>query len=96
MGLSGEESRALEEMDARLSREDPELDALLSGASSARGRGPRGRDGLLQVWLMLMLLTCAVFMMGIVLMLSSGEYACADAQSRSCENPADAKVRLQR
>lgn len=95
MGLSGEESRALEEMDARLSREDPELDALLSG-SSARGRGPHGRDGALQVWLMLMLLTCAVFMMGIVLMLSSGEYVCADAQSRSCENPADAEVRLQR
>ncbi len=95
MGLSGEESRALEEMDARLSREDPELDALLSG-SSARRRRPRGRDGALQVWLMLMLLTCAVFMMGVVLMLTSGEYVCADAQSRSCEKPADAEVRLQR
>jgi len=81
MGLSREERRALEELEKRLALDEPELDALLSGNA-----GPHRRRGsAMQVWLMLMLLTCAILMMGIVLLITTGERECPGVPFGSCE-----------
>lgn len=85
MSLSPEERRALEELERRLIVEAPELDALL--AAPADHEAPGGRS-VLQVWCMLVLLTCAVFMMGVVVLLTSGGTGCSGLQVSSCEQPA--------
>ncbi|MEV4570660.1 DUF3040 domain-containing protein [Nonomuraea sp. NPDC049419] len=81
MGLSREERRALEDLEKRLALDEPELDALLSGSVGSSLR----RRSAVHVWLMLMLLTCAIFMMGIVLLLTTGERECPGVPFSSCE-----------
>ncbi|MBB6549692.1 DUF3040 domain-containing protein [Nonomuraea rubra] len=90
MGLSREERRALRELERRLVREEPELDAMLSGALDSETEPLptlTGNRSLLQVWCMLVMLTCAVLMIGIVLLIS-GERSCTGLQSSSCQRPA--------
>ncbi|MFB4269685.1 DUF3040 domain-containing protein [Nonomuraea sp. GTA35] len=90
MGLSREERRALAELESRLVREEPELDAMLSGALDP-GTEPlpatAGSRSLLHVWCMLVMLTCAVLMIGIVLLIA-GERSCTGLQSSTCQRPA--------
>ncbi|MGP3921165.1 DUF3040 domain-containing protein [Nonomuraea sp. 10N515B] len=90
MGLSPEERQALDEIAKRLASDDPRLHAVLSRARNS-GPGPRPSSptasSLLQVWLMLALMTCAIFMMGMVLLLTAGGRGCASTQASSCADP---------
>ncbi|MEV0612752.1 DUF3040 domain-containing protein [Nonomuraea sp. NPDC050404] len=95
MELSRQERLALEELERRLAQEDPALDAMLSGPPApprSPGSGteplplPAGARSLFHVWFMLVMLTCAVLMMGIVL-LTRGETSCPGGQSTSCQSP---------
>ncbi|NJP92902.1 DUF3040 domain-containing protein [Nonomuraea sp. FMUSA5-5] len=141
MGLSRAERRALAELERRLIREEPELDAILSGAPHDEDAilpgsphdedvmlsgsphdedvmlsgsphdedvmlsgSPHDEDfvpsgeteplpvtaggrSLLHVWCMLVMLTCAVLMIGIVLLIA-GERSCTGLRSTSCQSPA--------
>ncbi|WP_165970113.1 DUF3040 domain-containing protein [Nonomuraea terrae] len=87
MNLSPEERRALSAIETRLATEEPELDALLAGS---RRRRLKSRSTL-HVWCMLMLLTCAIFMLGVALLLATREKDCQDGRLDSCESAADVR-----
>jgi hypothetical protein len=90
MGLSREERRALDEMAKRLARDDPDLDAVLSGSAIRAprpGASSSTTSSLLQVWFMLVLITCAIFMIGMVMLLTAGERSCTGLRSKSCTEP---------
>ncbi|PZG07022.1 DUF3040 domain-containing protein [Nonomuraea aridisoli] len=88
MNLSPEERRALSAIETRLATEEPELDALLSGS---RRRRPAGRSPL-HLWCMLMLLTCAIFTLGVALLLATGERGCSEERLDACETVADTRA----
>ncbi|SDL40792.1 Protein of unknown function [Nonomuraea maritima] len=79
MGLSWEERQALDEIEQHLAQDDPRLHARMSGA-----RRLRAASSSLQVWCMLALLTCAVMMMGLILLVTQGERSCSGIQVSVC------------
>ncbi|MGR6918407.1 hypothetical protein ACU635_29530 [[Actinomadura] parvosata] len=85
------------ELDAMLSGSPHDEDAMLSAPPHDADFRPSGGTeplpataggrSLLQVWCMLVMLTCAVLMIGIVLLIA-GERSCTGLRSTSCQSPA--------
>ncbi|AQZ61940.1 unnamed protein product [[Actinomadura] parvosata subsp. kistnae] len=83
--------------DAMLSGPPYDEDTMLSGPPHDEDFVPSGETeplpvtaggrSLLHVWCMLVMLTCAVLMIGIVLLIA-GERSCTGLRSTSCQSPA--------
>ena len=83
MGLSREERQALAEIEERLAFDDPDLDAFLSGP-----RPGHGREMPAAVWWTLAIVAYVVFLVGVVMTVTTPENACRDAADGRCEGPA--------
>ncbi|MGN9783314.1 DUF3040 domain-containing protein [Nonomuraea sp. ZG12] len=97
MGLSREEERALQEIEEQLAFDDPDLDALLTRAQSAQPAQParfepRRKFSMgLAAWWVLAVLAYVVFVIGLVMTVTTPEEACRGAQG-PCEQPSVTKV----
>lgn len=80
MGLSWQERRALDEIERRLAQDDPRFHETMAGTRRLRAAASSS----LQVWCMLALLTCAVMMMGLILLVTQGERSCSGVQVSLC------------
>jgi hypothetical protein len=94
MGLSREEERALQEIEEQLAFDDPDLDALLTRAEPAQPARvrPRRRFSMgLAAWWVLAVLAYVVFVIGLVMTVTTPEEACRGVPG-PCEQPSVPKV----
>lgn len=96
MGLSRQEQRALDEIEERLAFDDPLLDAMLAGPYGPGGYGGPGDDAPATrgsrrftlpegAWVLVVILSYLVFLIGVVTLLQTGEPACPGTGGEVCE-----------
>ncbi|TMR15675.1 DUF3040 domain-containing protein [Nonomuraea turkmeniaca] len=89
MGLSREEQQALDELEECLAFNDPDLDAMLAGSRGENGAGPpqsAWRPTMPEgAWVLLVGLAYLVFLIGVMMLLKTGENPCAGTEGVPCE-----------
>ncbi|WP_188186885.1 DUF3040 domain-containing protein [Nonomuraea sp. SYSU D8015] len=89
MGLSREEQQALDEIEECLAFDDPDLDAILAGPPGGNGAGPPHQACRPTMpkgaWVLLVGLAYLLFLIGVVMLLKTGESPCPGTEGAPCE-----------